>query len=77
MTFLISKTLVAICKVDNATIGKAVFLDVVLHDKVVLMGVDTDVCITHEAKIHDVAEDAVNIRITGNAMNDVIGFYVI
>ena len=48
-------------------------LDVVLHDKVVLVGVDTDICITREAEIHDVAEDAVNIRIAGNAMDDVIG----
>ena len=63
--------------IDDATIGKAVLLDIMLHDKVVLVGVDTDVCITHEAKIHDVAEDAVNIRITGNAMDDVIGFDVI
>ena len=75
--FLISQALVAIGEVDNATIGEAVLLDVVLHDMVVLVSVDTDVCITREAEVHDVAEDAVNVRITGNAMDDMIGSYVV
>ena len=41
--FLICQAFVARCEVDDATIGKAVLLDVVLHDMVVLVGVDTDV----------------------------------
>ena len=75
--FLISQTLVAINEVNDATIGEAVLLDVMLHDKVVLVGIDADVCIMGEAEVHDVAEDAVNIRVAGNAMYDMIGFYVI
>ena len=51
--------------------------DVVLHDEVVLMGVDADVCIMREAEVHDVAEDAVNVRVAGDTMNDMIGLYVI
>ena len=77
LSFLISKSLVARSEVDDATIGEAMLLYVVLHDKVVLVGVDADVCISREAEVHDVAEDAVDIRITGNAMDDVIRLDVI
>ena len=75
--FLISQTLVAINEVNDAAIGEAVLLDIVLHDMVVLMGIDADVCITLETEVHDVAEDVVNIRVAGNAMYDMIGLYVI
>ena len=75
--FLICQPFVARCEVDDATIGEAVLFDVVLHDRVVHVGVDTDVCIMRKTEVHDVVENAVNIRITGNAMDDVIGFCVI
>lgn len=75
--FLISETFVARSEEDDATIGEAVLFDVMLHDKVVLMGIDADVCITRETEIHDVAENAVNVRITGNTMDNVIGLDVI
>ena len=42
---LIGKALVSVGKADDATIGEAVLQDVMLHDAIVLMGVDTDVCI--------------------------------
>ena len=45
----------------------------VLHDKVVLVGVDTDVCIRQEAEVHDVAEDVVSNRIAGDTMNNMKG----
>jgi len=70
---LISQSFVAIGKVDDATIGKAMLQDVVLHDEVVFMGVDADVCIMREAEVHDAAEDSVNIRIAGYTMYDMIG----
>ena len=60
-------------KVDDTAIGEAVFLDVVLHDTVVLMGIDTNVCIMRETEVHDIAKDAMNIWITGYTMNDMIG----
>ena len=52
-------------------------LDVVQHNPIILMGVDPDVCIMREAEVHDVAEDAVNVRVAGDTMNDMIGLYVI
>ena len=69
---LISQALVARSEVDDATIGKTVLLDVILHDTVVPVGINTDVCITREAEIHDVAEDSVNIWVTGDSMYDMI-----
>lgn len=75
--FLISETLVTRSKIDDATIGEAVFLDVVLHDAVILMGINADVCIVGEAEVHDIAEDAVNVRVAGNTMYNMIGLYVI
>lgn len=65
---LISQSFVAIGKIDDATIGKAMLQDVVLHDEVVLMGVDADVRIMRKAEVHDAAEDSVNIRIAGYTM---------
>ena len=40
---------------DDAAIGEAVLLDVVLHDTIILMGIDADVGIVREAKVDDVA----------------------
>ena len=41
--FLIGEAFISIDKVDNTTLGKAVFLNVVLHDTVIFMGIDADV----------------------------------
>jgi hypothetical protein len=41
--FLICKALIAICQIDDAKIGEAVLLDVVLHNQIILMGIDADV----------------------------------
>ena len=41
------------------------------------MGIDANVCIMREAKLHDIFEDAVNIRVTGNTVNDMIGLCAI
>ena len=40
---LISEPLVSVGKIDNAAISETVLCYVVLHDSVVLMGIDTDV----------------------------------
>ena len=48
-----------------------------LHDKVVLMGIDADVCIMREAEIHDIGEDAMNVRVAGYTMDDMIGKSII
>ena len=52
-------------------------LDVVLHDTVILMGIDTNVFIMREAEVHDIAKDAMSIRVAGYTMYDVIGLYVV
>ena len=48
-----------------------------LHDTVILVGIDTDVCIMRETEVHDRTENAVNVRIAGNTMDDMMGLYVI
>jgi hypothetical protein len=69
---LIGKPFVAIGQADDATIGKAVLHNVVLHDMVVFMGIDADVRIMRKAEIHDVAEDSMGIGNAGNTMNHMI-----
>ena len=49
---LISEALIAISKVDDAAIGEAVLLDVVLHDTIIFMSIDSDVCIMRETEQH-------------------------
>ena len=70
---MISEALISVSKVDDTALGEAVLLDVVLHDTVVLMGIDSDVYIMRETEVHDIAKDAVNIWITGYTMNDMVG----
>ena len=74
---MVSETLISVGKVDDAAIGEAVFLDVVLHNQIIPMGVDADVCIMGKAEVHDVTKDTMNIRIAGNTMNDMIGLYIV
>ena len=51
--------------------------DVVLHDSVVPMGVNPNVCVMREAEVHDIAKDAVDIRVAGNTMDYMIRLCVI
>ena len=67
----------SVSNVDDAAIGEAVLLDIVPHDSILLMGIYADVCIMRETEVHDVTEDAVNVRIAGNTVNDMIGLCVI
>ena len=75
--FLISQPFVTRGKVDDAAIGEAVLLDVVLHDAVVFVGVNANVHIMGEAEVHDVVEDTMDIRVAGDAMDDMIGHYIV
>ena len=70
---LISHALISVSKVDDAAIGEAVLLDVVLHDTIIFMSIDSDVCIMRETEVHDIVKDAMNIWITGYTMNDMVG----
>ena len=74
---LISEALIAVGKVDDAAIGEAVLLDVMLHDTIIFMSIDSDVCIMRETEVHDIVKDAMNIWITGYTMNDMIGLYIV
>ena len=58
---------------DDAAVSEPVLQYVVLHDMVVLMGVNADVALTGKTEIHDAFEDAMSIRETGNTVNDMIG----
>ena len=47
--------------------------EVVLHDDVVAMRVDTDVAVAGEGELHHAAEDAVRAVFAAHTVNDVIG----
>lgn len=53
------------------------FPNVVLHDGIVAMCVYTNVPVMGETEIHDIAEYVVAIRVTRNAMDDMVGLLVI
>ena len=74
---LVSKSFIAVGKKYDTTIGEAVLLDVVLHDTIIFMSIDSDVCIMRETEVHDIVKDAMNIWITGYTMNDMIGLYIV
>ena len=57
---------------DDAAVSESVLQYVVLHDMVVLMGVNADVALMGKTEIHDAFEDAVYVGVTGNAVNDMI-----
>ena len=75
--FLIGQPFISRCKEDDSAVGEAMLLDVVLHDKVVAVGVDADVAIFREGVFHDVAEHVVYIGVTGDAVDDMVGLFVI
>ena len=58
---------------DDTAVSESVLQYVVLHDMVVLMGVNADVALMVKTEIHDASEDAVCVRGTGNTVNDMIG----
>ena len=70
---MISQPFVACNDVDDATIGKAVLLDDVLHDMIVFVRVYTQVRLCSRTELDDAVENAVNVRIAGYAVDDVIG----
>ena len=51
--------------------------DVVLHNLVVAVSIYADVHVVREAEVHDAAEDAVDIWITGYSMDYMIRLCVI
>ena len=53
------------------------FRNVVLHDYVVSMGINTDVWIVGETVVHDAAEYSVSIGITGYTMDYMVRLLVI
>ena len=61
---------------DDAATGEAVLLDDMLHDAVVAMRVDAQVRLCGRTELDDAVEYAVNVRITGYAVDDVIGLGV-
>jgi hypothetical protein len=58
---------------NDAAVSEPVLHYVVLHDMIVLMGVNADVALMGKTEIHDAFEDTVNVRETGNTVNDIIG----
>ena len=70
---LIGQPLVAVGKMDDATIDKAMFLDGMLHDVVVLVRVDADIAISFKAEVHDALEDTMRVGIAGDAVDHVVG----
>ena len=57
---------------NDAAVSEPVLQYVVLHDMIVLMGVNADVALTGKTEIYNAFEDAMNIGRTGNAVNDMI-----
>ena len=58
---------------DDAAVCESMLQYVVLHDMIVLMGVNADVAFKGKTEVHDAFEDAVCVRGTGNTVNDMIG----
>ncbi len=51
--------------------------EIVLHDFVVLMGIDADVGVVGEAEVHNAGEDAMSLRVTGYSMDYMIRLDII
>ena len=58
---------------NDAAVSEPVLQYVVLHDMIVLMGVNADVALMGKTEFHDAFEDAMRVRKTGNTVNDMIG----
>ena len=71
--FLVGQSFVAVGEENDTAVGEAVLEDVVLHDAVVAVGVDTDVAVAGEGELHDAAEGAVRFRHAGDAVDDMVG----
>ena len=70
---LIGQPFVAVGKMDDATIGKALFFDGMLHDVVVFVRVNADIAISFKAEVHDALENAVGFCPRGDSVDDMIG----
>ena len=58
---------------NDAAVSEPVLQYVVLHDMIVLMGVNADVALMGKTEFHDAFEDAMYVGVTGNTVNDMIG----
>ena len=58
---------------DDAAVSEPMLQYVVLHDMIVLVGVNADVALMGITEVHDAFEDAMRVGGTGNAVNDMIG----
>ncbi len=74
---MISQPLVAIGKMDDATVGEAVVQDDVLHDMVVAMRVDADIPVVTEAEVDDGAEDAMRLGEACDTVDDMIRLIIV
>jgi hypothetical protein len=58
---------------NDAAVSEPVLQYVVLHDMIILVGVNADVVFMGKTEIYDAFEDAMRVRKTGNTVNDMIG----
>ena len=58
---------------NDAAVSESMLQYVVLHDMIVLMGVNADIVLMGKTEFHDAFEDAMCVRKTGNTVNDMIG----
>ena len=61
----------------DAAVFESVFLDIMLHYFVVAMRIDADVALFSEAELHDTLEDAMHLRKTRYAMDDMVRLAVV
>ena len=61
----------------DAAIFETVFLDIMLHYFIIAMRIDADVELFSEAELHDALEDAMRLRKTRDAMDDMVRLCVI
>ena len=53
------------------------FQQIVLHDGIVAMRINPDVCIMSEAEVYHVAEDMMSVWIAGNTMDNMIRQFIV
>ena len=52
-------------------------LQIVLHDGIVTMRINTDVCIMGKAKVYHIAEDMMSVWIAGNTVDYMIWLLIV
>ena len=58
---------------NDAAVSEPVLQYVVLHDMIILMGVNADIVLPGKTEVYYAFEDAMRVRKTGNTVNDMIG----